>query len=150
MIILPSIGLCPSNMKNGLFQNLAGPQSPEKDKAIESELRNANIEIIKLDFLSRRNREVQTSVMGECGPWSFERAWYYWVAEGPGIPPSYAESLHSRYGRVVRVAGHCCCPSPLEWFKGFAVGLYHVDTAEGLIALADTIRKIMGDANQGL
>ena len=34
-------------------------------------------------------------------------------------------------------------PSPLEWFKGLAVGSYHVDSPEGLKALADTIKKIV-------
>jgi hypothetical protein len=74
------------------------------------------------------------------------QSWRYWVAEGPGIPPDDAERLHARFGRVVRVDGHCGAPSPREWFGGFAVGLYHVDTQEGLGALAVTIREVAARA----
>ena len=48
-------------------------------------------------------------------------------------------------GRDVRVDGHCLAPSPLEWCKGFAVGMYHVDTPEGLKALADTIKLVYAE-----
>jgi len=47
----------------------------------------------------------------------------------------------------VRVAGHCS-PSPLEWFHGFAVGNYHVDTFTGLKALADIIRLVEKEAKK--
>ena len=47
----------------------------------------------------------------------------------------------------MRVEGHCGCPSPLEYNKGFAVGLYHVDTPEGLKALADTIKQVAKDSD---
>jgi hypothetical protein len=89
--------------------------------------------------------EVPTKVRGHLDPssWLFERAWTYWVCKGPGIPPKEAVELHKAYGRVVRVSGHCGCPSPLEWYKGFGCGLYHVDTLKGLKALADMIKKIM-------
>jgi hypothetical protein len=80
--------------------------------------------------------------MGALSLWHFTRAWYYWSAEGPGIPCDIAEKLHATHGKQVRVAGHCGCPSPSEWFKGFAVGSYHIDTPEGLKALADVIRSI--------
>jgi hypothetical protein len=43
----------------------------------------------------------------------------------------------------VRVEGHGGCPSPLEYCKGFAVGLYHVDTQKGLNALAQVIKNIL-------
>jgi hypothetical protein len=53
-----------------------------------------------------------------------------------------AERLHATHGTQVRVDGHCGCPSPREWFKGFGVGHYHVDTPAGLKALADAIRSV--------
>lgn len=127
------------------MKNYAGTK--DKDKEIAAELTAAGIEAVKLPESLRESRgEVKTIVIGQLGPWGFRRAWYYWVAEGPGIPPVYAEDLHKRFGKEVRVAGHCGCPSPLEWYKGFAVGDYHVDTQEGLKALADTIKMVMGDA----
>ena len=34
----------------------------------------------------REKREVPFGYIGVCCRWSFRRAWYYWVAEGPGVP----------------------------------------------------------------
>jgi hypothetical protein len=51
--------------------------------------------------------------------------------------------LYETNKKDVRVAGHCGCPSPLEWYKGLAVGNYHVDSPEGLKALADTIKGLV-------
>jgi hypothetical protein len=88
--------------------------------------------------------EVPNLILGSINLWGFERAWYYWIARGPGIPSDLAEKLHTDHGREVRVDGHCGCPSPKEWFRGFAVGHYHVDTPKGLKALADLIHQIYG------
>jgi hypothetical protein len=146
MITIQSSGLCPSNNQDGIFPNFAGPQSDLKDDAIEKELIDAGIDVEKHNWIGLRNREVKTFVAGSCGPWWFDRAWYYWIAGGPGIPPQFANELHEKYGKVVRVDGDCSCPSPYERFKGFAVGHYHVDTPEGLKALADTIKKVIQNA----
>ena len=121
--------------------NLAGREKKVSDIVCFDELTTAEIEVVRLPFSLKG--EVETDVIGSLGPWKFERAWRYWVAEGPGIPPEIAEELHSEYGQHVRVDGHCGCPSPTEWFKGFAVGSYHVDTQEGLKALADVIKKVL-------
>ncbi|KKM67025.1 hypothetical protein LCGC14_1475410 [marine sediment metagenome] len=125
------------------MNNYAGMS--DKDKEIADELKIAGITVYKHEFLRDRG-EVKTSVQGSLHQWSFTREWYYWVANGPGIPPKYAGPLHEAHGQEVRVDGHCGCPSPKEWFKGFAVGSYHVDTQLGLCALADTIRKITEEA----
>jgi len=125
------------------MENYAGMS--DKDDEIATELRTAGIEVLHHEF-SRDQEEVRTSVRGSLHGWFFVRAWYYWTARGPGIPPKYADELHERCGKEVRVDGHCGCPSPQEWFKGFAVGQYHVDSQEGLNALADTIRKVKSDA----
>jgi len=121
------------------MNNYAG--MTDKDFEIGAELMGAGIKIYKIELLRDRG-EVKTSISGSLLDWSFERAWYYWVAKGPGIPPKEADELNTKFGKEVRVDGHCGCPSPSEWFKGFAVGHYHIDTQEGLNALANTIRKI--------
>jgi len=126
------------------FPNLAGKKQPEADTMCAGELALAKIEVHSLpSILLAANPEVSTVTIGSLGNWSFRRAWRYWVAEGPGIPPDIATELHETHGKEVRVDGHCGCPSPLEWHKGFAVGLYHVDTQEGLNALSRTIRQIL-------
>lgn len=125
------------------MQNYAGMS--DKDNEIAAELEAAGIEVNKYEIFRDRG-EVKTAVMGSLHGWGFTRAWYYWIADGPGIPPVYANELHEKHGNDVRVDGHCGCPSPKEWFKGFAVGRYHVDTQEGLNALADTIRRVVAES----
>ena len=39
-------------------------------------------------------KEVPTNVWGFWHHWKFERAWYYYRAEGAGIPPDAAEQFH--------------------------------------------------------
>jgi hypothetical protein len=127
------------------FPNLAG--RPDIDDIVSAELAAAGIGIRDLgEWFKAHSGEVRTGIIGCCGPWTFRRAWYYWIATGPGLPPVYANALHETHGRQVRVDGHCGCPSPLEWHKGFAVGQYHVDTPDGLKALADTLKRCSSDA----
>ena len=121
------------------FFNLAG--SSESDRICKLELEAAGIEVVVLPEIARKG-EIATIVMGQIGPWSFQRAWYYWIAKGPGIPPVDAEELYKKHGEEVRVDGHCSCPSPKDLFGGFAVGHYHVDTPRGLMALADVVRSL--------
>lgn len=137
------------------FPNKAGDHA-DTDEILRDELKAAGIPTLQEDagrepeylagMLRRSSGEVKTSVMGVLHGWSFKRAWYYWMAEGPGIEVVAAEALHASHGRSVRVAGHCGCPSPTEWYKGLAVGDYHVDTPDGLKALADTIKGIVARA----
>ena len=127
-------------MKNPCFPNYAGLS--DKDEEIAAELMKAGIPVSKLPEFMRDKGEVKTIIMGELNLWGFTRAWYYWVANGPGIPPDIAMKLHEEFGKEVRVAGHCGCPSPLEWYHGFAVGSYHIDTQEGLCALANVLRSL--------
>jgi hypothetical protein len=110
------------------------------------ELEYAGIELLDLSRYSLpvppTSREVGTTIIGtlEHG-WEFKRAWRYWVATGPGIPPDIAMEMWN-IDKTIRVDGHCASPSPLEWFHGFAVGNYHVDTWEGLKLLAENIKGI--------
>lgn len=123
------------------FPNMAG--KPDIDDALAAELEAAGIEVHRLSVLKNGKSEVDTEVIGGLHGWSFERAWYYWRCSGPGIEVAAAERLHAAHGKDVRVAGHCGCPSPTEWYKGLAVGAYHVDTPVGLKALADTIKRLV-------
>jgi hypothetical protein len=139
-----------NSLKETIMENLATHTKDEDklkelDEKCRAELQAAGIK--PFDRIVRVKGEVPTRIMGSLHGWGFERAWYYWVANGPGIPPVYANKLHETHGQEVRVDGHCGCPSPLEWCKGFAVGHYHVDTAEGLKALADTIKLIIKEAS---
>lgn len=137
------------------FPNKAGDHA-NTDEILRAELKAAGIPTLQevegkepeylADFLREKSGEVKTSVIGYLNGWKFERAWYYWRCSGPGIEVSAAERLHAAHGKTVRVAGHCGCPSPREWFKGLACGSYHVDDSEGLKALADTIRELTANA----
>lgn len=144
-ISISSCGLNPSNHA-AFFPNLAREMNPPVDviaevtATAEAELRAAGIRVTILDLGTRNG--VPSDAYGHLSMWSFTRAWYYWVAKGPGLPLEVAEKLHATHGTQVRVDGHCGCPSPREWFKGFGVGCYHVDTPAGLKALADAIRSV--------
>jgi hypothetical protein len=124
------------------FPNLAG--HPDPDAIVIEELNAAGIRHYSFEYMRRMQMEVKTAVGGTLDPsgWLFDRRWSYWAAKGPGIPPEDARNLHEEFGKEVRVQGHCGCPGP-ECCRGFAVGLYHVDTPRGLKALADTIKAIL-------
>lgn len=127
------------------FPNYAGRSNV--DDALQAELEAAGIRAERLPEILRPSRgEVKSIVLGALHGWHFSRAWYYWIAQGPGLPPQYADPLHATYGTDVRVSGHCGCPSPFEQFKGLAVGLYHIDGPQGLLALADALKACVGDA----
>ncbi len=129
------------------FPNYA--KRDDVDDKIIQELKQAGITYTKMpESLRKYHSEMRTVILGVLFDWSFSRNWNYWVAKGPGIPPEYANKLHEKYGKLVRVDGHCDCPSPFERFKGFAVSVYHVDTFSGLNALADTIRLVIEDAKK--
>lgn len=130
------------------FQNFAGRD--DVDPELKDELTAAGIEVCDLGPVAKAicRSEVTTGILGGLHGWLFERAWTYWVAKGPGLPPVYATPLHEAHGTVVRVDGHCGCPSPLEAAKGLAIGNYHVDTAEGLRALAEALNRCVADAAQ--
>ena len=124
-----------------MFPNLAGPQ--DSDAVVRSELEQAGIPVDGLEILRESSGEVSTSLRGVLHGWIFRRGWRYWVCKGPGIEVEAAEKLHATHGTVVRVDGNCTSPSPRDWFKGLACGNYHVDSQEGLKALADTIQEIV-------
>lgn len=134
------------------FPNKAGDHA-DTDGILRAELKAAGILTFQEDegkgeeylaeFLRKTSGEVKTSIRGTLHGWVFTRNWYYWVAKGPGIEASAAEALHAKYGNVVRVDGDGGCPNPIDRCKGLSVGVYHVDTQEGLKALADTIKGLV-------
>lgn len=139
------------------FPNKAGDYA-DTDDILRAELKAAGITTMQeqageppeylADIMREESGEVKTSVKGYMHGWKFERNWTYWVASGPGIDVDTAEALHAIHGREVRVAGHCGCPSPREWYKGLGCGLYHVDTPEGLKALADAIKGLVAKSEE--
>lgn len=123
------------------MKNYAGRN--DVDNELAEELTLAGITVEKLPELMRdKMGEVKSIVIGTLHGWDFKRFWYYWVCNGPGIEVETAEKLHEQHGSVVRTAGMAGGVSPREWFGGFACGHYHVDTQEGLNALAATIRSV--------
>lgn len=121
--------------------NLAGVEGC--DKEIRKELIEAGINILEFPYV--RDGEVPTKIVGYLGPWSFYRAWYYWIASGDGIPPEIAEEFHKKHGQEVRVCGDCTSPAPSDRkYKNFAVGNYHIDTQIGLNAFAKLLKELIG------
>jgi hypothetical protein len=129
-------------MEDTMFENLAGNHY-SNDKKCEDELFVSGIPILKLKEFINEKDEVVTSVRGKLGPWSFKRAWRYWVAEGKALPLDVAIKLHEKVGKTCRVGGHCYAPHPLEYGKGFGIDLYHVDDINGLKALSNAIASVM-------
>jgi hypothetical protein len=93
--------------------NLAGNR--DCDKYIEKELQRCGIPILNVE---RANTEVPYSIVGQYGNFTFRRAWYYWMVEGP-MPLLQAHELYDDpVGKTdIRVAGHCGCPAPTAWAR---------------------------------
>lgn len=90
------------------MENLAGKK--DCDIEIKEELERSRIEIV---FNQPREGEVASSLRGKLGPFSFQRAWVYWMVSGP-LPLDVAEELYADpVGKTdIRVSGHCACPPP--------------------------------------
>lgn len=130
---------------HNFFGNLAGKHK-NNDADCENELLAAGINVMKMEMFRKSSGEVKTAVKGHLGYWGFERSWTYWVANGPSLPPDVAMALHKKIGKEVRVEGHAGAPSPLTYCGGFGVGMYHIDSQEGLKALADAIKGVISKA----
>jgi len=94
----------------------------------------------------RSKYEVHYTLTGQLGPYSFERAWYYWIIHGL-VPLFVAEEMYRNpIGRYdVRARGHCGCPpldTEADTIKGARYVLsYHIDSQEGLNLFCETIRR---------
>jgi hypothetical protein len=127
-------------------KNLAGCELDSGTKETREELKSAGIEVVELPGEMKTRGEVEVKVVGHIGAWKFERAWYYWVVNGPGLPLEYAVPLDHEWGKQVRADGDCACRGAAFWGKGQPISMYHVDTQEGLKALADVIKKSIAEA----
>lgn len=114
----------------------------ELEETIRKELTEAGINVVEIPCIAP-NGEVPTRYCGCIGQgykeWRFNRMWTYWVAKGPAIPPEDAKRLNEKFNDIIRVEG---CAGGMG-VSGFGVGLYHIDNAQGLKALADLIKEIM-------
>lgn len=83
--------------------------------------------------------ETKQSVIGVLHGWVFTRAWYYWIVRTSGDPlsPAMALALNEAVGETVRAYGFA---GGTDIDDNELPESYHVDTQEGLIALADAIR----------
>ena len=126
------------------MKNLAGTGD---DQQAKKELEEAGIEIFVQPEFFANNNECQLVVVSFLGPWSFNRCWYYWSVTGPGINIEQAITFNKQWGKEVRAAG---CSGGIEdlydYFKGFAVSSYHIDSQEGLNAFVKLLKQIMQDA----
>jgi hypothetical protein len=92
------------------MENLAG--NKDCDRVIERELTIARINIKKVEP-DPVHHEVPYTLEGELGSFTFHRAWYYWVVNGPMPLKNALELYADPAGRHdVRVTGHCGCPPP--------------------------------------
>ncbi len=93
------------------MKNLAGKDC---DKDIRLELSRCGIEIVE-GAISRG--EVSTTLTGKLGNFTFRRAWYYWVVDGP-VPLAVAEELYSpEFKGDIRSGGDCGSQHPSTWAK---------------------------------
>jgi len=82
------------------MRNLAMPQNPSEEtisfvsETCRTELETAGIETFEGGVSI--HGEVPSRIHGQLGQWAFKRAWTYWIADGPGIPPEIAEELHAK------------------------------------------------------
>ena len=131
------------------MKNLAG--NPECDITIREELTEAGIPFYEYNSPDKK-MEVPSAIVGLMPGWTLKRAWYYWVVnaeDGVGLPFDIAEELHTNHGQECRVAGHCGCPAPREWYKQpwqLGVPSYHIDTQEALNAFAKAVWDVAGDS----
>lgn len=90
--------------------NLAGNE--KCDAYMRDELERARVPVIEVPRQDK-NPDVKYSVEGRMGKFRFQRAWYYWVVNGP-VPLEIAKQLYADPvgKRDVRVAGNCGCPPP--------------------------------------
>jgi len=78
------------------FINTAGKKEVNGtpiDDFLSDELKEAGIEIVSYEILRNSHPEVKTAIRGQLHGWTFRRAWYYWMCEGPGINNKEAEEL---------------------------------------------------------
>ncbi len=124
------------------MKNLA--HAADCDRQIREELGRAGIPIIATD---RSGREVPYTLTGKLGPFTFTRAWCYWIVDG-AVPMRAAQEMyeHPEGRRAVRVGGMAGNDAPERWIVGRqhdtpVVMKYHIDTQAGLLLFVETVRR---------
>lgn len=96
------------------MRNLAG--DPNAMASVRDELGAVNVPTVEVEVRG----EVDAKLEGRLGPFTFRRAWYYWVVSGP-VPLELAERLYELpLGKTdVRSGGDCACRPPATWADHF-------------------------------
>jgi hypothetical protein len=122
------------------MKNLAGVATC--DEVIRKELETAGIPVIP----GSSHGEVPYSIYGKLGRFTFKRAWYYWVVDGPTpIKVALAMYANPRGVKAVRVDGNCGCPPPDPYSHGGIISSYHIDTQDGLNFFVESIMPTVTD-----
>lgn len=114
------------------MQNLAGIATC--DEVIRRELERARVPV---ETCERVRGEVAYSVLGRLGDFTFRRAWYYYIVDGP-VPIEVAREIYADpVGRDdVRAGGDCGCISPddyaSEWYDERGVRLLDMEERKKL------------------
>ena len=91
--------------------------------------------------------EPQATVEGVLGRFTFRRAWYYWICEGP-MPLAEAQALFDGSEEVrksVRACGDCTAPRPGE--PGATPDYFDDDGRRVVADVEGKIRAFLGDAD---
>lgn len=125
------------------LRNVAGMSEAEANRELALELLAAQIPMIDIPVGGGFHSECAAKITGHLPPFTLRRAWVYWIVSGH-VPYSVACVLYADsrdrggpYGSsAIRVDGNCTCPEPTG-----NVGLYHIDTVNGLKLFAEIVRK---------
>ena len=112
---------------------------PKLNAILRNELEYAGIRAVSGPLLD--HPEVFTNISGVMPGWTFTRSWRYWVASSDtGLAMEHAEKLQAYMGHSARAGGDCACRGPGVWGEGGVMKGYHLDSQDGLNALAASIR----------
>lgn len=121
------------------MRNLAGHH--DADVYIRDELKLAGISIVEP---GRILGEVPATICGSLPPFTFRRAWYYWVVTGGIVPLKIAKQLYDEdTEKAVRVEGDCTAPAPKR-----DVHVYHIDSQVGLKLFVNTVKPLTSVGRQ--
>lgn len=112
------------------MKNLAHKGVTHCNEVIKLELARCRIPFTYVPLLSG---EVVCTMIGELGPFTFTRAWNYWVVEGPAplvvAEELYADPVGKDDIRVDGFAGNLLPNSGAEWFTEDGARVFPADKA---------------------
>lgn len=118
------------------MKNLAGTNDTA---TATQELQTAGIDIATVD----RYGECGVTVIGVLPGWTFHRLWYYWSAraeQGRALDKETVRAFDAQWGEQVRAHGYAG-GGALDIMQG-RVECFHIDTADGLKALAGFLATV--------